>query len=143
MKQRHGFNLLEVTIGIAVIAILMALGLPEYQKYRAALQVEEIMADSAALRLIVDSCIEQGRLKQGAAEGECNLTIGTLNLIDKGAAEINAGQMLTSTTKIVLTFSKRASIVISGKTLEWNRFSNGEWLCTFDGGIQYVPTDCQ
>lgn len=142
MKREYGFNLIEVTIGIAVIAILIALGFPEYQKYRATLQVEETMADSAALRLMADSCIQEDRLKQGTAAGECNLTIGTLRLIKKGAAEINTGKTLTPTTKIKLIFSEYASGVISGKTLEWNRISKGEWLCTFDGEAQYVPADC-
>ncbi|HHW4680025.1 MAG TPA: prepilin-type N-terminal cleavage/methylation domain-containing protein, partial [Xylella taiwanensis] len=45
MKKQQGFNLIELMIVIAIIAVLAAIALPMYQNYVARSQVTAALAD--------------------------------------------------------------------------------------------------
>lgn len=58
---QKGFTLIELMIVVAIIGILAAIAIPQYQNYIAKSQVSRVMSESGGLKTVVESCINEGR----------------------------------------------------------------------------------
>lgn len=65
---QKGFTLIELMIVVAIIGILAAIAIPQYQNYIAKSQVSRVMSESGGLKTVVESCINEGRGSADAAE---------------------------------------------------------------------------
>ena len=65
MKAQKGFTLIELMIVVAIIGILAAIAIPQYQTYVAKSQVSRVMSESGQLRTAIEACILDGKTVVG------------------------------------------------------------------------------
>ncbi|WP_218944174.1 pilin [Marinobacter changyiensis] len=151
---QKGFTLIELMIVVAIIGILAAIAIPQYQDYIARSQVNRVMGETGSLKTSVEDCILNGRLVVGAAAGECDPGATGSNL-QQGAGNTAPGAVLPAgtdvptveanliaTSAITATFGNNAAAILQGDELIWTRSANGSWACTTTVDPEYVPNGC-
>ncbi|RYE37797.1 MAG: pilin [Hyphomicrobiales bacterium] len=147
-RAQAGFTLIELMIVVAIIGILAAIALPQYQTYIAKSQVSRAMGETGALKTAYESCLNDGKL----AAGECETgatTSGIMSLTSPVAT--TAGTPLTDTLNTVAmtttgtisgTFAGSAAATLVGKTVTWTRTAAGTWTCATTALVKYTPPGC-
>jgi type IV pilus assembly protein PilA len=158
MKAQKGFTLIELMIVVAIIGILAAIAIPQYQNYVARSQVSRVMEETASLKTAIETCILDGRLTIGAAAGQCDpggtgsnlmaAAAGGTSVMVAGAPAAGQGtagvtDQLTQASVITATFGNNAAAVIAGTTLTWTRDPNGGWTCATTAPANLRPAGCQ
>ncbi|QOF82833.1 MULTISPECIES: pilin [unclassified Pseudomonas] len=158
MKAQKGFTLIELMIVVAIIGILAAIAIPQYQSYVARSQVSRVMEETASLKTAIESCIVDGRLTIGAGAGECDpggtgsnlmaAAAGGSSVMVSGAPGAGQGTAgvtnpLTTTSVITATFGNNAAAVLGNATLTWTRDANGGWTCATTAPANLRPAGCQ
>ena len=147
---QKGFTLIELMIVIAIIGILAAIAIPQYQNYIAKSQVSRVMAETGAIKTAVEDCILNGK----TAANSCELGWTKSNLL--GAAAGNAqtvtdqtgltvGIADTGVAQIEAVFGASAATALKqtgSNTLLWARTADGIWSCTTNVAAKYRPTGC-
>jgi len=140
ISLQKGFTLIELMIVVAIIGILAATAIPQYQNYIARSQFSRVMGESGQVRSAVEVCLAEGRTQVGKGANQCDpgVTGSTLQVgghqaggtIPKGTgvAQINPTKM-TATTKVTATFGNGATPVLAAKTILWQRTVDGSWTC--------------
>lgn len=152
LLPQSGFTLIEMMIVVAIIGILAAVAIPQYQIYVGKTQVTRVINELGQLRLSVEECLQTGRNTIGLDTNECDPRATPSNLI-LGGSQVgvvlpnNAGvaQMsnpLTLTTRITATISNQVTPTIAGKKVAWLRSSDGSWSCSSNIAVVYLPQSC-
>ncbi|WP_373686540.1 pilin [Acinetobacter sp. YH01009] len=82
--MQKGFTLIELMIVVAIIGILAAIAIPQYQNYIAKSQVSRVMSESGSLKTVVEACVNDGR----TADFLSNVATGTT--VDADECELGA-----------------------------------------------------
>lgn len=146
--MQQGFTLIELMIVVAIIGILAAVAIPQYQNYVAKSQAARVMGETGALRTSVETCLLEGKdtfVVTGTSNNanECVVGATTSNLLDNNGAPAvtsNAG-----VTTIVATFGQSAATALTAansNTLTWTRDANGSWSCSSTIPVQFRPAGC-
>lgn len=151
MNAQKGFTLIELMIVIAIIGILAAIAIPQYQNYIARSQVSRVMGETGNLKTAVETCIQDGK----TAANSCDLGWTNSNLLGAPTAKGNeqttgqtglkVGITDTGEAEIVAEFGKNASAAIkqSGKNqLKWARTTAGVWSCSTTVESKFAPSGC-
>ncbi|MBI0067114.1 MULTISPECIES: pilin [unclassified Snodgrassella] len=153
---QKGFTLIELMIVIAIIGILAAIAVPQYQNYIARSQVTRVMAEAGALKTTVETCILDGRTDLGNTAGKCQLGATGSNLMANttpnagdatpatgtGVPQVTMPTADNGTATIKAEFGNNAATTLKGKTLTWSRDNNGTWTCSTDVDAKYAPSSC-
>ncbi|WP_341936320.1 pilin [Marinimicrobium sp. C2-29] len=150
MKQmQKGFTLIELMIVVAIIGILAAVAIPQYQNYISSSQVSRVMSETGALRTAIENCMNQGRTTIVASSvdpgpTDCNVGWTDSNLLGQVSLQtgLTATISATNTADIIGTFGRNASASLSGSKLQWHRNANGIWVCSTDVDTRYRPAGC-
>ncbi|MDD0928676.1 pilin [Xylella fastidiosa] len=131
MKKQQGFNLIELMIVIAIIAVLAAIALPMYQNYVARSQLTAALADITPGKVQAESLIADGKATSNASDiglrtdtTRCGITV-----------KVEAAGTANITCKV------KGNSQVSDKTIAWDRTpdnsagtngvnNGGVWTCS-------------
>lgn len=142
-SMQKGFTLIELMIVVAIIAILAAIAIPQYQKYVARAQVTRAVGELGALKTAVEDAFNRGQSTLTLAEagyttsnifdGEDDGSGNTTNAVDLNYTPS------TGVASIVGRLNGQVNPRVRGATVTWERTAEGAWTCGITGG--QVATD--
>jgi type IV pilus assembly protein PilA len=154
-QMQKGFTLIELMIVVAIIGILAAIAIPQYQNYVARSQVSRVMSEAGSLKTAVEACVLEGRTTVGSAAGNCdpgatgsNLLTGGNSMVTGTAATgtgtptVTIATTATGNSTIQAAFGNGAAAVLGTTTLTWTRDGNGTWTCTSTVPANVAPRTC-
>ncbi|MGL5783763.1 MAG: pilin [Plesiomonas shigelloides] len=134
-----GFTLIELMIVVAVIGVLAAIAIPQYQNYVVKSELAAGYSSLTALKTNVEDYIANN----GTAGDETN--IGAIQPADD-VAEITANVGGTEASKLNYAYGNKSSAKLQGATLSLTKaVSDGKWSCSVTGvtGIDdQLPKGC-
>lgn len=144
-KAQQGFTLIELMIVIAIIGILAAIAVPQYQDYIARTQVSRAYGELSAMKTSVEENILVGRAEAptmadlGYVKSNLTATDSTLT----GYNGATGAAVLTATLDGAVTPNVRAATIILTRDATTN-----EWSCTIGSRPanwkpNYLPGDCE
>lgn len=145
MKKQQGFTLIELMIVVAVIGVLSAIAIPQYEKYVAKSQAASALATISALKTNIESSIAENSVfpplnatsAGSPALGIPKTELGTLTLASTGGGTSGA----SGTVTYLFT---AASSLLNTKALVLTRDGIGNWGCsTTATDTNLVPKNCR
>lgn len=144
-SMQKGFTLIELMIVVAIIGILAAVAIPQYQNYVAKSQVARVMSETGSLRTAVETCLLEGRNTLATCElgwTQSNLIGQSEGTQPQTGLTITFAEDATEDTIISAQFGASAATTIKGNKLEWTRASNGTWGCATNVETKFRPAGC-
>ncbi|HEX7816095.1 pilin [Dyella sp.] len=155
-NAQKGFTLIELMIVVAIIAILAAIAIPQYQTYVIRSQVARAMSEAGDAKVLVEDCINNGKTALGQTATTCDSSSITGSDIlqdgaqtgasapNQGYPQITLPAAAGDSGSIVATLGNNASTKVKGGKITWTRDQNGTWSCAADGtiGAKYAPASC-
>jgi len=158
----RGFTLIELMIVVAIIGVLAAIAIPQYQTYVFRSQVQRVIGEAGSLKPAVELCLLSGKVDVGnPADGKCDpqATGSNLQATAGNAAPTIAEtwslsgtgvpQVMLSATEpstIVATLGNIAGIPLQGPpagAITWTRQIDGTWSCrSANIDPKYASTAC-
>ena len=144
MNAQKGFTLIELMIVVAIIGILAAIAIPQYQNYIARSQVSRAMSETGAIKTAVETCLLEGKTTVGDNATDCQLgnTASTLFSLTAPTTALTATQTITGTFQDGTTAGKNAATALNNATMNWTRDANGSWRCHTTVDAKYRPSSC-
>jgi type IV pilus assembly protein PilA len=143
-NAQKGFTLIELMIVVAIIAILAAIAIPQYQTYVIRSQVSRVMGEAGDQKVAVEDCLNNGITTINT--GSCIESASTSDLMGPGATGDKPVITLNpaGNSLIVATFGYHANTVLANTpyTLTWTRTVSGSWSCATTAPAKYAPASC-
>ncbi|NAZ91385.1 pilin [Vibrio toranzoniae] len=142
--NQKGFTLIELMIVVAVIGVLSAIAIPQYQKYVAKAEVASALATMTGIKTNVEAySAENGAFPDSDLTDE----LGVPSKIPVGAITFKPGASAGVGT-IVFTFaSSGVSTILHEKAFVLGRTGDGEWECDSHAtdGVEdaLLPKNCK
>jgi type IV pilus assembly protein PilA len=149
-KFQQGFTLIELMIVVAIIGILAAIAIPQYQDYVARTQVSRVVGEGSSVRTAVEEMTLRGKTptestSPAAGEEYVGMDASKSNLMSAFDVAVNTS---TNTTTMTATMGVDASTAISGAQVIWTRDGSGNWECKTTANTatnwkaSYAPSGC-
>lgn len=134
-NMQKGFTLIELMIVVAIIGILAAIAIPQYQNYIARSQFSEAHTLLGGARVSIQEKVDSG---EGFAFADLSLqTTGKFGDVTGGAH--TAGNQEYTLTYTFKTGASPKFLEGGAKKVEYKYDnSTGEWTCSTDAPTQYV-----
>ncbi|MDG2537169.1 pilin [Dyella jiangningensis] len=139
MPRSHlsaGFSLIELMVVVAIVAILAAIAMPQYQTYVARSQATAALAEIKPGEIAYETLINQGTIT-----GAFYNNVGNLGLdAETQRCSITAQVPVAGAGSVSCVL--KGSPAIQGKELVLNRDTAGQWSCNTNLDANYAPASC-
>ena len=135
-QAQAGFTLIELMIVVAIIGILAAVAVPQYQDYVARSKWSAALAEVSAGKDLIEAQLAN------------NATLDTAGVLDADGLTSPTGNCtLTTTIDGTASGDYVCTIVggpspVKGKAITWTRSAAGTWGCKTDSLNKYASTGC-
>ena len=144
-RVQKGFTLIELMIVVAIIGILAAIAIPQYQDYVAKSQVSRAVSELSSYKTGIEDRLNNGVLTiKGADVGWVQTNLSNADPFTA------AGTTFTSAGvgSVTLTLNQNVSGPVNGSTVKISRDDTGTWTCAASKGTNakyknvYAPVGC-
>lgn len=134
MKKQQGFTLIELMIVVAVIGVLSAIAVPQYQKYIAKAEAASALASITGLRTNIETFIlDEGKFP----------TLTEVSVPSSALGTITYESVTSAAGSIQLKFKDTGvSPDVATQTISLARTSDGSWSCNTSIADKLQPKGC-
>nr|WP_222104619.1 pilin [Cupriavidus campinensis] len=145
-QAQKGFTLIELMIVVAIIGILAAIAIPQYQDYVAKSQMARAVSELSAYKTAIEDRINQG----AATVSDAEVGYVQSNLLAPATLPFAAPRAIAAdgSMNYVGTIGGQAQRSLAGATITISRAAGGAWTCAAVQGAatswkaSYAPAGC-
>ncbi|EHU1440062.1 pilin [Acinetobacter baumannii] len=136
MNAQKGFTLIELMIVVAIIGILAAIAIPQYQNYIAKSQVNSGFSEISSIKTGYENAVNEGAVPTKLSD--VGFTAATSSVC--ATYSIDAFTETDGAGKITCTL--KGNPKIATKIVELTRSTDGAWTCVSDVPTEFLPKGC-
>lgn len=138
-QMQKGFTLIELMIVVAIIGILAAVAIPQYQDYVSRSQVSRAYGEVNVYRTAIEERLMRGEGTTDTDQTEIGFVESNLSTVAFNIADAGTGT-------VVATLNGDVSSAVKTATITLTRAADGSWSCGMTGGTNFkesfAPAGC-